>query len=201
MAVTYGSVVQLENQQTKEKLHSSPINYASGSKRQVVTTFNLEDDSNNSWLILPSESSFGYGRPVACGDTIFMKHTGTDTYLTAESFYLSPLSQQTEVSASNEFIPTGSVWRVICGKEDVKRKENVWHSERFIKFQNISTLTFLTSSEGKYNRPIAGHREVVVALGGRRGKELVSVWKTKEGMFYSPATRLSTGREGEKMDL
>jgi dolichyl-phosphate-mannose--protein O-mannosyl transferase len=53
--VTHGSVIKLQHERTKFRLHSHEVPYGSGSQQQSVTGFPGVEDANSFWVrILPS---------------------------------------------------------------------------------------------------------------------------------------------------
>ena len=50
MQVTYGSVIKLQHERTKYRLHSHEVPYGSGSGQQSVTAFPGVEDGNSYWV-------------------------------------------------------------------------------------------------------------------------------------------------------
>ena len=50
MQVTYGSVIKLQHERTKYRLHSHEVPYGSGSGQQSVTGFPGVEDANSYWV-------------------------------------------------------------------------------------------------------------------------------------------------------
>lgn len=48
--VTYGSVIKLQHERTKFRLHSHEVPYGSGSGQQSVTSFPGVEDGNSFWV-------------------------------------------------------------------------------------------------------------------------------------------------------
>lgn len=48
--VTYGSVIKLQHERTKYRLHSHEVPYGSGSGQQSVTAFPGVEDGNSYWV-------------------------------------------------------------------------------------------------------------------------------------------------------
>lgn len=50
LQVTYGSVLKLQHERTKFRLHSHEVPYGSGSGQQSVTGFPGVEDANSYWV-------------------------------------------------------------------------------------------------------------------------------------------------------
>lgn len=54
LQVTYGSVIKLQHDRTKYRLHSHEVPYGSGSGQQSVTGFPGVEDANSYWVSVQS---------------------------------------------------------------------------------------------------------------------------------------------------
>eukprot|EP00803_Ostreobium_quekettii_P001417 evm.model.scf_1341EXC.2 EVM.evm.TU.scf_1341EXC.2 scf_1341EXC:14577-16170(-) len=97
--VTCGSVVKVQHQATRFRLHSHDIPYGSGSGQQSVTGFGGGDDNNCYWIVHGTEGEpCSQGEPIPKGRTIRLQHARTRRWLHSH-FHRSPLSRNQEISA------------------------------------------------------------------------------------------------------
>jgi len=178
--VTYGSVVKLEHQATKYRLHSHSINWGSGSGQQSVTALEHPGDAGGYWRITEAYGGkpYGVGKAIRCGSMLRLKHANTNKFLHSHAVG-SPLSKQAhEISGYDEPGDKGDNWRVEC--------DSYWMRDAGIRLVHGNTNKYLHSTASQRftqrncpNCPIVGQQEVTGH--GDGGSD--SVWQTTEGVF------------------
>ncbi|KAJ7520462.1 hypothetical protein O6H91_19G006800 [Diphasiastrum complanatum] len=95
--VTFGSVIKLQHDRSKFRLHSHEVPYGSGSGQQSVTGFSGVEDSNSYWIVRPPQgASVGQGDEIRSGTILRLQHMKTRRWLHSH-LHLSPISGNYEV--------------------------------------------------------------------------------------------------------
>ncbi|EFJ17205.1 hypothetical protein SELMODRAFT_444987 [Selaginella moellendorffii] len=179
--VTYGSVIKLQHDRTKYRLHSHDVPYGSGSGQQSITCYSGHD-SNSYWIVRPKgRSSFRQGDVIADGAVIRLQHMRTRKWLHSHLLQ-SPISGNLEVSGfgGDDNSDTGDNWKL-----EIDGKANVWLRDQKVRLLHLDTNGYLHSHDKKYNRIVPGQQEVC----GVRKKSSDSLWLAAEGVYY-PATKI-----------
>eukprot|EP00045_Choanoeca_perplexa_P015516 m.196250 g.196250 ORF g.196250 m.196250 type:complete len:209 (-) comp17010_c0_seq1:5266-5892(-) len=178
--ITCGSTFKINHASTNMRLRSQEVSYGTGSGQQSVTLAKGETDVVDYWQVrAPHGKDCKQGAKIKCGGTIRLLHTSTKKYLHSHTFR-SPLSQNQEVSGyarDNGEGDTGDNWKLECDS-------TFWEREKTFKLRHVETKKYLHSTGShKFNRPIAGQREVCALSPASR----LSEWKPAEGFFVKPA--------------
>ncbi|KAJ7542829.1 hypothetical protein O6H91_09G014100 [Diphasiastrum complanatum] len=156
--VTFGSVIKLQHDRTKFRLHSHEVPYGSGSGQQSVTGFPGVEDANSYWIVRPpSGASVNQGDEILSGTIFRLQHMRTHRWLHSH-LHQSPISGNYEVSAfgGNDQSDTGDNWRL-----EIEGKGNVWMRDQKVRLIHLDTGTYLHSHDKKYTRIVAGQQEVL----------------------------------------
>ncbi|KAL2633924.1 hypothetical protein R1flu_005403 [Riccia fluitans] len=186
--VTYGSLIKLQHDRTKYRLHSHEVPYGTGSGQQSVTGFPGGEDSNSYWVVKPVAGAKGkQGEVVADGSVIRLFHPRTRKWLHSH-LHASPISNNYEVSAfgSDEQSDTGDHWKLI-----IEGKGKVWLRDQKVRFLHVDTGGYLHSHDKKYSRIVAGQQEVC----GVPKKNSDNLWIAAEGVYFSAC------KDGEKESI
>ncbi|KAJ7520463.1 hypothetical protein O6H91_19G006800 [Diphasiastrum complanatum] len=108
--VTFGSVIKLQHDRSKFRLHSHEVPYGSGSGQQSVTGFSGVEDSNSYWIVRPPQgASVGQGDEIRSGTILRLQHMKTRRWLHSH-LHLSPISGNYEVFNEHFFysVPVNS---------------------------------------------------------------------------------------------
>ncbi|EDQ91379.1 uncharacterized protein MONBRDRAFT_23718 [Monosiga brevicollis MX1] len=178
--VTCGSTMRINHVATRLNLRSHEVAYGTGSGQQSVTLASSDSDSNDYWQIrAPNGKDCKQGARIKCGATIRLLHTATRKFLHSHQFQ-SPLSHNQEVSAyarEDGEGDSGDNWKVECSG-------TYWERANTFKLRHADTNQYLHSTGAhKFNRPIAGQREVCAVGQASR----LSEWKSAEGYFIKAA--------------
>lgn len=182
-------------------MHSSDINYGSGSGQQAVTGFDNDHDYNSLWIIKEADMNqegtqdpvppCRTGEPLKCGDYLRLEHMNTGRNLHSHSAFNSPISGRQEVSGfgNGGDGDGGDNWRIECDTGD--RDGLVYGETRFyLKHKDTGNYLY-TDVQSKFNNhnchrcPIIGHSEISSSSGKSRN----AVWKVHSGFFFPPAKR------------
>jgi dolichyl-phosphate-mannose--protein O-mannosyl transferase len=178
--VTYGSVLKLQHERTKFRLHSHEVPYGSGSGQQSVTGFPGVEDANSYWMvqIVESDSHIEHeqGDVIPNGSIIRLRHVRTRKWLHSH-LHQSPISGNLEVSAfgGEEQTDTGDNWRL-----EIEGKGNIWLRDQKVRLQHVDTKGYLHSHDKKYSHIVAGQQEVC----GVMKKNADNVWSAAEGIYF-----------------
>lgn len=177
--VTIGSVIKLQHDRLKIRLHSHQITYGSGSGQQSVTGFPGGDDANSYWAVRCPAKPTGdclTGGVVRDGAMLRLQHVGTRRWLHSH-MHASPLSNNMEVSAygDDSQSDTGDNWRL-----EIEGRGSVWLKDQKVRLQHADTDAYLHSHNKQFGQPIAGQHEVCAI--DRKTPE--NVWKATEGVYF-----------------
>lgn len=112
-------------------MHSSEINYGSGSGQQAVTGYDNDHDYNSLWIIKEEDETDSVtgkevppcrsGTPIKCGDYIRLEHMNSGKNLHSHSSFDAPVSGRQEVSAfgNDGDGDRGDNWQIECESGDV----------------------------------------------------------------------------------
>ncbi|KAJ3440409.1 hypothetical protein M0812_14076 [Anaeramoeba flamelloides] len=172
--VTCGSIIRLQNVNTKNYLHSHNLKYGTGSGQQSATGIRDTDDSGSLWIIKAKHGhNCKQGEAIKNGDIIRFEHLATQKNLHSHN-HKSPLSRNQEVSAfgSNSDGNRDDDFEVVT--------EKVWYQDQIVSFKHTNTGFYLADSGKRYNRPIQGQTEIcaIDQLLGKYSKELKEKKKT-----------------------
>eukprot|EP00270_Netrium_digitus_P017226 TRINITY_DN628_c0_g1_i1.p1 TRINITY_DN628_c0_g1~~TRINITY_DN628_c0_g1_i1.p1 ORF type:complete len:234 (+),score=31.10 TRINITY_DN628_c0_g1_i1:53-703(+) len=179
--VTVGSVIKLQHDRLKMRLHSHEVSYGSGSGQQSVTGFTGSDDSNGLWIVRCAiDKVCRQGDVIKSGSIIRLQHSRTRKWLHSH-LHASPLTGNLEVSGygSDEESDTGDHWRV---EIESPKAGGVWMRDQKVRLQHVDTSGWLHSHDRKYGRPIAGQYEVC----GMQRRTGDSLWLATEGVYFPP---------------
>lgn len=175
--VTYGSVIKLQHDRTKYRLHSHEVPYGTGSGQQSVTGFPGGEDANSYWVVKPvSDSDARQGDLVSDGAIVRLFHTRTRKWLHSH-LHASPITGNYEVSAfgADDQSDTGDHWKLI-----IEGKGKVWLRDQKVRFLHVDTGGYLHSHDKKYSRIVAGQQEVC----GYLKKNSDNLWFAAEGVYF-----------------
>jgi len=176
--VTVGSAFKLLNQGIRVRLHSHEVTYGSGSGQQSVTGMDKKEDGNSYWQVRsPTDETLVRGTPIKCGQNVRLTHLTTSKNLHSHHFRAPLSSYASEVSCFGNDGDGDDLdnWQVQCSG-------SLWSRNQFVSFKHVETGFYLTCSDQKFGRPIAGQHEIIAADNlGKKGK-----WKTVEGAFIKP---------------
>lgn len=174
--VTVGSVIKLQHDRLKVRLHSHEVAYGSGSGQQSVTGFTGGDDANDYWVVKCANGvKCKQGMKITSGGTVRLQHMQTKKWLHSH-MHASPISNNFEVSGfgSNDQTDSGDIWTVEF------EKGGVWLRDQKIRLKHVDTHGYLHSHDKKYGRPIAGQHEIC----GVQQKSNDNVWIATEGVYF-----------------
>lgn len=179
--VTYGSVIKLQHDRSKFRLHSHDVPYGSGSGQQSVTAFPGVEDANSYWMVEIVDDGHEQGDVIPNGATVRLQHVRTRKWLHSH-LHESPLSGNLEVSAfgGDEQTDSGDYWKL-----EIEGKDSVWTLDRKVRLRHVDTDGYLHSHNMKYNQ--LNQREVC----GVTKKNADNLWYAAEGIYFRPkGTRL-----------
>ncbi|KAG0581446.1 hypothetical protein KC19_4G252500 [Ceratodon purpureus] len=179
--VTYGSVIKLQHERTKYRLHSHEVPYGSGSGQQSVTAFPGVEDGNSYWMVQivePSDddSDHEQGEVIPNGSIVRLQHVRTRKWLHSH-LHQSPISGNLEVSAfgGDDQTDTGDYWKL-----EIEGKGNIWMQDQKVRLRHVDTNGYLHSHDKKYSRIVAGQQEVC----GMLKKNADNIWTAAEGIYF-----------------
>ncbi|KAH9533896.1 hypothetical protein CY35_18G076600 [Sphagnum magellanicum] len=178
--VTHGSVIKLQHEHTKFRLHSHEVPYGSGSGQQSVTSFPGVEDANSFWMIqivhAPSGTNFQQGDAIPNGSIIRLQHVRTRKWLHSH-LHQSPISGNLEVSAfgGDEQSDTGDHWKL-----EIEGTGSVWLRDQKVRLRHVDTNAYLHSHDKKYSRIVTGQQEVC----GVTKKSVDNIWSAAEGVYF-----------------
>ncbi|KAL3683201.1 hypothetical protein R1sor_001223 [Riccia sorocarpa] len=175
--VTYGSLIKLQHDRTKYRLHSHEVPYGTGSGQQSVTGFPGGEDANSYWIVKPiAGAKVKQGEVVTDGSVIRFFHPRTRKWLHSH-LHASPITGNYEVSAfgSDEQSDTGDHWKLI-----IEGKAKVWLRDQKVRFLHVDTGGYLHSHDKKYSRIVSGQQEVC----GIPKKNSDNLWFAAEGVYF-----------------
>lgn len=181
--VTYGSVIKLQHERTKFRLHSHEVPYGSGSGQQSVTAFPGVEDGNSHWIVHPvADEEHEQGDVIPNGSTVRLQHVRTRKWLHSHH-HQSPISGNLEVSAfgGEEQSDTGDYWKL-----EIEGKGAVWMQDQKVRLRHVDTNGYLHSHDKKYSRIVQGQQEVC----GVAKKNADNVWTAAEGIYFLPKSKL-----------
>lgn len=182
--VTYGSMIKLQHDRTKFRLHSHEVPYGSGSGQQSVTAFPGVEDGNSYWAVKPSsdDESIEQGDVIPNGSIVRLQHMRTRKWLHSH-LHPSPISGNLEVSAfgGDDQSDTGDYWRL-----EIEGKGKVWMQDQKVRLRHVDTNGYLHSHDKKYSRIVSGQQEVC----GMGKKNADNLWTAAEGIYF--LTRATT---------
>ena len=117
--------MRIRNERTGFFLHSSELNYGSGSGQQIVDAFDGDHDYNSLWQIKEHEADevvpCRTGTRIACGSSIRLEHMNTQRNLHSHAAFQSPVTGRQEVSAfgNRGDGDRGDNWIIECSSDDV----------------------------------------------------------------------------------
>lgn len=174
--VTYGSVIKLQHERTKYRLHSHDVPYGSGSGQQSVTAFPGVEDANSYWMVQMVDDGHEQGDVIPNGAIVRLQHVRTRKWLHSH-FHQSPLSGNLEVSAfgGDEQTDNGDHWKL-----EIEGNNAVWTLDQKMRLRHIDTNAYLHSHNMRYNQ--LNQREVC----GMTKKNADNVWSAAEGIYFRP---------------
>ncbi|KAG0566950.1 hypothetical protein KC19_7G099300 [Ceratodon purpureus] len=174
--VTYGSVIKLQHDRTKYRLHSHDVPYGSGSGQQSVTAFPGVEDANSYWMVEIVDDGHEQGDVIPNGAIVRLQHVRTRKWLHSH-FHQSPLSGNLEVSGfgGDEQTDTGDYWKL-----EIEGKDSVWTLDQKVRLRHVDTNGYLHSHNMKYNQ--LNQREVC----GVTKKNADNLWSAAEGIYFRP---------------
>ncbi|XP_024372432.1 stromal cell-derived factor 2-like protein [Physcomitrium patens] len=175
--VTYGSVIKLQHERTKFRLHSHEVPYGSGSGQQSVTSFPGVEDGNSFWIVEPSaDKEHKQGDLIPNGSTVRLQHMRTRKWLHSH-LHRSPISGNLEVSAfgGDDQTDTGDYWKLV-----IEGKGNIWMQDQKVRLRHVDTNAYLHSHDKKYSRIVLGQQEVCAVT----KKNADNLWIAAEGIYF-----------------
>ncbi|CAK9219543.1 unnamed protein product [Sphagnum troendelagicum] len=175
--VTHGSVIKLQHERTKFRLHSHEVPYGTGSGQQSVTGFPTVEDANSFWIVQsPLGTEFQQGDSVPNGSIVRLQHVRTRKWLHSH-LHQSPISGNLEVSAfgGDGQSDSGDHWKL-----EIEGTASVWLRDQKVRLRHVNTNGYLHSHDKKYNRIVTGHQEVC----GVTKKSSDNIWSAAEGVYF-----------------
>lgn len=174
--VTYGSVIKLQHDRSKFRLHSHDVPYGSGSGQQSVTAFPGVEDSNSYWIVEIVDDGHEQGDVIPNGAVVRLQHVRTRKWLHSH-LHQSPLSGNLEVSAfgGDEQTDSGDYWKL-----EIEGKDSVWTLDQKVRLRHVDTNGYLHSHNMKFNQ--LNQREVC----GVTKKNADNLWSAAEGIYFRP---------------
>ncbi|CAM6015695.1 unnamed protein product [Sphagnum balticum] len=175
--VTHGSVIKLQHERTKFRLHSHEVPYGSGSGQQSVTSFPGVEDANSFWIVhAPSGTNVQQGDAIPNGSIVRLQHVRTRKWLHSH-LHQSPISGNLEVSAfgGDEQSDTGDHWKL-----EIEGTGSVWLRDQKVRLRHVDTNAYLHSHDKKYSRIVTGQQEVC----GVTKKSVDNIWSAAEGVYF-----------------
>lgn len=174
--VTYGSVIKLQHERTKARLHSHDVPYGSGSGQQSVTAFPGVEDANSYWRVEIVDDDHEQGDVIPNGAVIRLQHTGTRKWLHSGEPHRSPLSGNLEVSArDDEENESGDLWKL-----EIQGAEPEWILDQKVRLRHVDTDSYLHSHKMMFNQ--LNQQEVC----GVAKKKADNLWSAAEGIYFRP---------------
>lgn len=176
--VTYGSVIKLQHERTKARLHSHDVPYGSGSGQQSVTAFPSVEDANSYWRVEIVDDDHEQGDVIPNGAIISLQHVGTRKWLHSGQHHQSPLSGNLEVSAcevDDEQPDSGDNWKL-----EIQGSDPEWALDQKVRLRHVDTDSYLHSHKMMYNQ--LNQQEVC----GVTKKNADNLWSAAEGIYFRP---------------
>jgi dolichyl-phosphate-mannose--protein O-mannosyl transferase len=171
--VTCGSLVKLQHQPTRYRLHSHQITYGTGSRQQSVMSFPDGTDTNSYWRVWGPEC--GTAKRLTNGDLVTLQHVNTKNFLHSHR-HQSPLSNQQEVSCY-EGGNGGDMWVLNLEGSNFKH----WIRGTPVRFLHQDTHKYLSSSRAFRFNDAAVSGQLEVACAANRSPD--SLWTAQEGVY------------------
>jgi dolichyl-phosphate-mannose--protein O-mannosyl transferase len=191
LPLTCSSTIRLRNERLGFYLHSSELNYGSGSGQQIVTAFEGDSDYNSLWTVKEQEAEgeplCRTGAKLKCGAAIRLEHMNTGRNLHSHAAFQSPVTGRQEVSAfgNQGDGDGGDNWIIECDSEDV---EGYIYGKTKFYLKHRDTGNYLYSdTNSKYTEnncrrcPIVGHSEI---SSQRFKAKNGGLWKIHSGFFF-----------------
>lgn len=176
--VTYGSVIKLQHERTKARLHSHDVPYGSGSGQQSVTAFPGVEDGNSYWRVEVVDDDRDQGDVIPNGAIVRLQHVRTQKWLHSEQMHRSPLSGNLEVSACGVDVAgtgSGDHWKL-----EIQTSEPEWAVDQKVRLRHVDTGSYLHSHKKMYDQ--LNQQEVC----GVMKKNADNIWSAAEGIYFRP---------------
>ncbi|KAL7578774.1 hypothetical protein ACA910_016000 [Epithemia clementina (nom. ined.)] len=200
MAVTCGSAIKIQSQDTRYYLSSEEKKLGAGSGQQIVTFQNDEGTQDTLWLVRPAnhdsvteypegDSTCALAKPIPCNTAIRLTHLRTQRNLHSHGVQ-SPLSSQQEVTGYGQGDGRGDGgddWIVRC----IAPKAKYWkRGEPFHLFHRDTSKFLGTAKTLEFNQrtcggncPIMGHLEAF----GRGSNDKHTIFTVEQGVHIIPS--------------
>ena len=186
--ITCGSTLRIQNIITKYYLSSFGMNWSTGSKLQIITAIQEDDDTNSLFLIKEGDGIFPCknGENILCDSIIRLEHLSTGKNLHSHDFP-SFITGKQEACAfgENGIGDVNDNFKIICYKQ--KGEKRIFgKSEFFLQHVPTGKYLFIDYKKSMFNDfncrgcPIRGQREVSLTS----DKDKQCLWKVVGGIIF-----------------
>jgi dolichyl-phosphate-mannose--protein O-mannosyl transferase len=186
--ITCGSTLRIQNIITKYYLSSFGMNWSTGSKLQIITGIEEDNDINSLFLIKEGDGIFPCknGENILCDSIIRLEHISTGKNIHSHEFPSFITGKQEACAFGDNGIgDVNDNFKIICYKQKGEKKI-FGKSEFFLQHVPTGKYLFIDYKKSMFNDfncrgcPIRGQREV--SLTDEKDKQCL--WKVAGGIIF-----------------